>query len=883
VAITQANQEYNTFVAGLITEANPLTYPPNASLAEENFELNVNGSRNRRFGIDYENNYTLNIHSSLSNDPAEDSVGIIRWDSVDNNPNLNFIGVVFSKNIYFYDADKDTLSASWVATVDINLETPPRGFVIRATSISGKLVLATNREHVIVLSYSNVNGVHTISKAIHGVLVRDMWGIDDGLGIDERPKNLNHPHRYNLHNQGWRGQGAGTDLPDWEEIPCPNGFWEMQWHAQSKDKDYTQATTISGSFPSNADIPALGITQYEDRWIFDIRYIQNNQTVQTGVRAPRGHFVIDLFKRGASRSLVMAWNRFNGFHSKWTLQNNFNGHQEHGVAGLNNRPWDELYPLGEPPAPAGPDGRQGWIINGAIKHLAIQPYDSGPVTPRRSPVSGGGIYQLRRNRLTEPWELPGYADESIGDGIKVVATFAGRVWYGGMSSELREGDIYSPLLGSLVLFSQLVTSSEKIGFCFQAADPTSPQDNVPVDTDGGFIVIPDMGQMIHMEPLGRALIVFANNGIWSISGGEGNFNATSFEVAKLSEIGMENPESVVVTEDSVFYWTESGIFVVSGTDPLALKVTNLTKKTIQDSFRRIPEAGRNNCTGAYDPALKKVRWLYNDGDIDTYNGVDYVRDYNKELTFDLTLGAFSLNTFTAPTPAVPGDPVPVISGIFPSNDFVLQDEDVDLYSTSDGILVGTDQVVFPTKKRLNTDIRTKYLTINRPITPSGFVWGTRYSFAEMKDKTFTDWPTINGGVDAAAFLEMGHQTLGDTQRQKQAPYLITHFERTETGFEDNGSGLEAINPSSCLVQAKWDFSNSSVSGKFGATQQAYRLKRNYLPGSASDPFDYGFNVVTSKTKIRGRGKALRLRFTTEPKKECRLLGWGINYTGSTGV
>ena len=63
-----ANKEYNSFVRGLITEASPLTYPENASIDEENFILNRNGSRRRRQGIDYESSYALGsaIANSLS-------------------------------------------------------------------------------------------------------------------------------------------------------------------------------------------------------------------------------------------------------------------------------------------------------------------------------------------------------------------------------------------------------------------------------------------------------------------------------------------------------------------------------------------------------------------------------------------------------------------------------------------------------------------------------------------------------------------------------------------------------------------------------------------------------------------------------------------------
>ena len=50
--------ELTSFSKGLITEANPLTFPPDASVDEQNFVLNRNGTRSRRLGMDWEDGYT---------------------------------------------------------------------------------------------------------------------------------------------------------------------------------------------------------------------------------------------------------------------------------------------------------------------------------------------------------------------------------------------------------------------------------------------------------------------------------------------------------------------------------------------------------------------------------------------------------------------------------------------------------------------------------------------------------------------------------------------------------------------------------------------------------------------------------------------------------
>ena len=51
--------EIKAFIKGLITEASPLNFPAEATIDEENFELRKNGTRERRFGMDFEDNYSL--------------------------------------------------------------------------------------------------------------------------------------------------------------------------------------------------------------------------------------------------------------------------------------------------------------------------------------------------------------------------------------------------------------------------------------------------------------------------------------------------------------------------------------------------------------------------------------------------------------------------------------------------------------------------------------------------------------------------------------------------------------------------------------------------------------------------------------------------------
>ena len=104
------------------------------------------------------------------------------------------------------------------------------------------------------------------------------------------------------------------------------------------------------------------------------------------------------------------------------------------------------------------------------------------------------------------------------------------------------------------------------------------------------------------------------------------------------------------------------------------------------------------------------------------------------------------------------------------------------------------------------------------------------------------------------------------------------------GYELDGSGnLIHTNPSGCQLQARWGWSDSVNSGRWGNSQQIYRFTRNYIPSGVSDTFDYGFSVITTKTKLRGKGKSLSLHFESETGKDMQLLGWSIPFTGNTEV
>lgn len=790
------NKEYLTFVKGIITEASPLTFPENASIDEQNFVLERSGSRRRRLGMEYEDQHVLRDTGFTKNTVPFIGISVHLWDNINENSELSFYVVQLGSKLTFYDASSDIVSSSQRGLGGPEIELPGDPTLIwQSASIGGRIILATGGTSVHSLEYNEEFDI--IEPVPHGLLVRDQWGVDDGLDNDFRPTVLGDLHKYNLLNQGW---AADRPLRPIGSFPYINDF------LVGSDTD---------RYPSNSDLIQVG-KDATDGSDFDAKLI--SRSFQGNTPSPKGHYILDLFDRGGYRKIAPV--------NPSLLVN----------GGVDDGTWGSLKGFGS-----------------FTKLLSLPEY----------------LDDLNTTLAT----LPG--DRTV-PGVSVAASYAERVFYSGMKSNVIDGDARSPLLGHLVFFTQLAEAADKIGKCYQEADPTSEDQSDLISTDGGFIKIPEMSRCLKLVPYASSLVVFAENGVWEISGSEEGFKATNFQVVKVTDLGSSGANSIVEVEDRIYFFSRGGIYAISR-DPvsLALQVASISATTIQTLFESFSINAITNASGTYDTVTKQVRWLLNDED--DYDGVTERFRYNLELIYDVVLEAF----YPSRLPTTDGS-FPYLAAGFPTPGFVNRVDTLGVISDADDVVSDTDNVVTPLSTRIAEASKTLYLAILPQTNPTTY----KYTFSYYRDGNFEDWAIFSGGsgVDANAFLLTGYETGGDTQRQKQAVYITNHFLRTETGFKDNGSGdLEAIQVSSCLVQSQWDFANSAASNKFGPKFQAYRLKRNYLPSGIGDTFDYGHEVITTKSKLRGRGRALSLLFETEPRKDLIMLGWGVIFGVNTNV
>jgi hypothetical protein len=140
---------------------------------------------------------------------------------------------------------------------------------------------------------------------------------------------------------------------------------------------------------------------------------------------------------------------------------------------------------------------------------------------------------------------------------------------------------------------------------------------------------------------------------------------------------------------------------------------------------------------------------------------------------------------------------------------------------------------------------------------------------------FLDW----GDANYTSFAEAGYDFMGDLVLKKNSPYIQVYLRPTEEGFEgSDAAGYTPIRESSMLVSSYWDFRKQTSSNP----QQAYRLK--YMPvvdAGELGSWNYPEEIVTTRLKMRGHGRSMRLRFESEQGKDFVLLGFGVLNAANT--
>jgi len=275
----KAEAAYRSFVKGLITEANQLTFPDNASIDEANFVLNRDGSRSRRLGVDYESSYALTATGLTSTDIKEGKQSFHIWESPGGDTSVT-LGIVRIKNkLWFMNLLTDSPSANLKNSGSPITIASLSNSKIETSVINNKCVIVSkDLPRPILLSYTISTGA--VTQSTIQIQIRDIYGVDDSLFLDTRPVSLGSTHKYNLRNQGWNKNIVTTTGAD----------------------AITLTKTDLGVYPANSDNWTLGkisnasSADYEK---YDPETLNKNSF--SNYQIAKGSFIIDAFERGVDR------------------------------------------------------------------------------------------------------------------------------------------------------------------------------------------------------------------------------------------------------------------------------------------------------------------------------------------------------------------------------------------------------------------------------------------------------------------------------------------------------------------------------------------------------------------------------------------------------
>ena len=283
-------KNYYTFVKGLVTEASPLTFPEEASLDEDNCVLNLDGSRKRRKGLQFQDFKD----SAASDETFTENNSVFtthEWNAANNNSDHNFVVVQWGRYLLFFRQDTDEIVDGYFgrsttqtegevseaidlvgARVDDSSVTADDVNTIQTSMASGdgKLFVTGKWIEPIVVTYDEDADGFSFEKI--EIRTRDTEGVeytsgtDYNVQIDSGPTSLSPEHAYNLLNQGW------------------------------PENRIEQFREERGRYPANSEIYHLGLVvdpagdgtqEWQSKEVVEI-YFGNTL-------APRGHFLRNIF------------------------------------------------------------------------------------------------------------------------------------------------------------------------------------------------------------------------------------------------------------------------------------------------------------------------------------------------------------------------------------------------------------------------------------------------------------------------------------------------------------------------------------------------------------------------------------------------------------
>lgn len=791
-----AEKSYFSFAGGLNTDASPIAFPEESTSDEANFEILNDGSRRRRRGLDQESGgVTETLTATLG---TSDCVTSFKWRDAGSLGN-NFIVIQRGSSLLFY-ADNDTPSGT-IDTQELDMIT----YMVvgkAATDVSqnpvsmdighhSRLLVAGRYIEPFYVEWDGTDFTSTLIKLYE----RDFVGVVDTISVVDTPVTTTTAHTYNLRARGWKQANITTFATALTKYPGKN-MWPWQGYRRTN---------------------VAGIAETDGTWGF------NSARMDSGLfgaaSAALGHLIHNPFDT-TTTGVITGVDYIEGTVANWPTATVTITATAHGLANGNTiiirdnqyfyqgTLWTYYF--------SSLDGT--YVISNVTANTFTIPYgEQYDYVSSYTDVVLGYFYL---NTATEVVTNP--SPFTTLERPQVVKWYAGRAWWMGIAD---------PKLKDKVYFSQIIENKVQYGNFYQVADPTDPDHNELVASDGGFLLIPDIGSIKGARIFNDSLIIFTTNGVWQIRGNQGFFAADNYSVNKISDLSATSLYGICVVGDTILWTGFEGIAVLQQDPQTGYLVANsLTDDKLQTLWRSITPTLQSRIKTVYDKTLEKVYILYQSDPAFSSNRYDVCLVYTKRKN------AFYKLVFPSATTAYIVD----LFAITP-----VEDEET------------------------NKNIKFIVQTATR----------TQFKICDMDQTDFVDFD----GAEQVPYMVTGYDNLSDFQRFKQAPVLHVYCKKTETGYTASGTDLIPVDESSVLMRPIWDWSDHSNSGKYGPQRQVYRHRRYYQPVDVNDDFDDGAPVVVTRNKLRGRGRVLHLRFDGETAKNAHILGWSLLYKANRQV
>lgn len=474
------------------------------------------------------------------------------------------------------------------------------------------------------------------------------------------------------------------------------------------------------------------------------------------------------------------------------------------------------------------NAEQWWVVKNTNDQFNPDRMDSFYQGNSLAPKGHYTLNWFNTNRSGASTRVSGITERTAGFfRPTVTAFFAGRVWYAGVEAQKYIGEVY---------YSQIIERDEQIGQCYQVNDPTAEQLSDLLDTDGGVARILDMGTVYKMFPTQKALILFASNGIWSISGSDvASFKATDYTIKKISSNAVNSGLSFVDALGTPIFWTEDGIWTVAY-EQGDFTVVSLSDKKIKQYFKDIPSASKKFAKGAFNSVDKTIQWVYKAA---APNGYDQQYTYDSILVLNTATGAFYPWTVTSATKTING----IISCTGPT--YGAFDTVVD--ASGNTVIDASGNTVISVNASDSNSIKYFVTKLSSGVTYDS-------TWAVCGDTRYLDWVTDAESYDYTSTFTSGYRVHADGNRLYQANY-VTFYLRDDTG-------------SSAFVQGLWDYTNNTLSKKWTTAQQIYNSTPLYR--------DYRIR----KIKIRGWGTSCQFKIYSSTGVPFRIVGWSAFETAN---